>query len=241
MTDLNYELVHATAEMADERSALLQLLLRDLGLSHTKPTEATWSNSRGSSSKIDYVLYRTPSQETLDQGVAGLSHTKPTEATWSNSRGSSSKIDYVLYRTPSQETLDQGVATGSDELLGSDHQLITFCVAVNKGPRKRVRQRRTNCGKWVVDYTKAVPLCNKLACDVDVSGAEEDCRRSQDPLQKRQLGRDIVASRAEAKKAWRMELFDRAAAGDYQVISYFRRKQSLKLDSACSGIVVRTG
>ena len=201
MTDLNYELVHATAEMADERSALLQLLLRDLGLSHTKPTEATWSNSRGSSSKIDYVLYRTPSQETLDQGVA----------------------------------------TGSDELLGSDHQLITFCVAVNKGPRKRVRQRRTNCGKWVVDYTKAVPLCNKLACDADVSGAEEDRRRSQDPLQKRQLGRDIVASRAEAKKAWRMELFDRAAAGDYQVISYFRRKQSLKLDSACSGIVVRTG
>ena len=219
MTDLNYELVHATAEMADERSALLQLLLRDLGLSHTKPTEATWSNSRGSSSKIDYVLYRTPSQETLDQGVA----------------------------------------TGSDELLGSDHQLITLCVAVNKGPRKRVRQRRTNCGKWVVDYTKAVPLCNKLACDADVSGADvdeeaflricrkscfrprsfrfrdtpeikqliEDRRRSQDPRQKRQLGRDIVASRAEAKKAWRMELLDRAAAGDYQVISYFRRKQSL--------------
>ena len=54
----------------------------------------------------------------------------------------------------------------------------------------------------------------------------EEGKKSGDSLQKRQLGREIVHRRAEAKKQWRTDLLDRAAAGDYQVISYFRRKQA---------------
>ena len=69
MCDLNYELVHVTSTSSDERSALLNLLERDLGLTHTVPQVYTWSNTRGSQSKIDYVLFRTPHQQTFDMQV----------------------------------------------------------------------------------------------------------------------------------------------------------------------------
>ena len=50
-------LVHVTSESSDERSALLNLLERDLGLSHTIPLSHTWTNTRGAQTKIDYILY----------------------------------------------------------------------------------------------------------------------------------------------------------------------------------------
>ena len=118
---------------------------------------------------------------------------------------------------------------------------------------------RTKCGKWIVDYTKAIPKLDDLAARADlacedlaeadfVQVASQSCHRpcrfrfvdnpeikqlihqrkhSTDPLEKRHLGREIVHKRAESKKSWRTELLDRAASGDYQVISYFRRKQAL--------------
>ncbi|CAE7493888.1 unnamed protein product [Symbiodinium sp. CCMP2592] len=101
MADLNYELFRTTAESSDERSALLNLLERDLGLTHTLPTTHTWSNTRGSASRIDYILYRVPHQETWDMQV-----------------------------------VDE-----SDRILDSDHRLVTLCVGVWRGRRKR--QRRT--------------------------------------------------------------------------------------------------
>ena len=42
--------------------------------------------------------------------------------------------------------------------------------------------------------------------------------------------------RAEAQKTWRTELLDKAASGDYQVISYFRRKQALSASQYCLGV-----
>ena len=216
MSDLNYELIDLTAEMVDERSTLLHMLVRDLGLSHTRPNTFTWSNTRGSSSRIDYILYRTPHQQTCEEQV----------------------VD------------------DSDHILPSDHRLCTLCV-LQKGLPKRKRQKRTNCGKWLVDYTKAIPALNRLASKADLEGqdlAEQDFliatqkarfrpkglrfqdppelrqliqerKAMTDPLTKRKLGRDIVSRRADLKKRWRTSLLDRAASGDYQVISYFRRKQ----------------
>ncbi|CAE7493906.1 unnamed protein product [Symbiodinium sp. CCMP2592] len=124
---------------------------------------------------------------------------------------------------------------------------------------KRQRQRRSQCGKWLADYTKAVPLLNEIAERADLSSQDlceadfldvsrRSCFRprrfrfvdtseikelirtrksSTNPAEKRELGREIVQKRAEAKKSWRTDLLDRAAAGDFQVISYFRRKQSI--------------
>ena len=125
-------LVHVTSESSDERSALLNLLERDLGLSHTIPPVHTWSNTRGSQTKIDYILYRTPRSETLD--------TKVVEE--------------------------------SDTVLGSDHRMVILTVSLNKIPGRRARQKRTRCGKWLLDYANAAPALNNLATQADLQGKD---------------------------------------------------------------------
>ena len=129
MCDLNYELLHATAELSDERSALLNLLERDLGLSHTVRNTFTWSNTRVSCSKTDYILYRTPHVDTLDMQVV----------------------------------------EDSGHIMNTDHRLVTLCVSVGKCNKRRARQRRIKCGKWIVDYTKAIPKLNDLAAKADLA------------------------------------------------------------------------
>ena len=129
ISDLHYELLHATSELSDERNALLNLLERDLGLSHTVPSTFTWSNTRGSCSKIDDILYRTPHVDTLDMQVV----------------------------------------EESDHIMSTDHRLVTLCVSVGKCNRRRSRQRRTKCHKWIVDYTKAIPKLNDLAARADLA------------------------------------------------------------------------
>ena len=199
----------------------------------------------------------------------GLSHTIPHTYTWSNTRGSQSKIDYILYRTPHQQTLDMQVVEESDFILDSDHRLVTACVGLLRNRPRRQRQQRTKCGKWIVDYTKAVPALNELATVADLeskdldesemlSVASKSCFRprrfrfvdspeikalihSSDPLENRHLGREIVHRRAEAKKQWRTDLLDKAASGDYQAISYFRRKQAQTASQLTYCLRVRRG
>ncbi|CAE6941294.1 BXL5 [Symbiodinium sp. CCMP2592] len=158
-----------------------------------------------------------------------------------------------------RETWDMQVVEESDRLLDSDHRLVSLCVGVWRGRRKRQRQRRSQCGKWLVDYTKAVPLLNAMGEKADLN-AEDLCesdfldvsrrscfrprrfrfvdtseikglirmrKSSSNPGEKRELGREIVQKRADAKKSWRTDLLDRAASGGFQVISYFKRKQSI--------------
>ena len=50
----------------------------------------------------------------------------------------------------------------SDVVIGSDHRMVTLSVSLNKCPSRRARQKRTMCGKWLVDYTKAIPALNDL-------------------------------------------------------------------------------
>ncbi|CAE7653091.1 unnamed protein product [Symbiodinium sp. CCMP2592] len=157
MADLNYEMLHVTAESSDERSALLNLLERDLGLTHTIPSTYTWSNTRGSTSHIDYILYRVPHQETWDMQVI----------------------------------------EESDRVLDSDHRLVTLCVGLCRGRRKRQRQHRTKCGKWLVDYTKAVPLLNDMAVNADL-GARALVEADFLDVARR----EVVQKRAAAKKGW---------------------------------------
>ena len=69
--DTNYELLEHVPRThhSDERAMMWQMLKRDLGLSCTKPQEDTWSDTRGASSKIDFLCYRSPCLETVCQSV----------------------------------------------------------------------------------------------------------------------------------------------------------------------------
>ena len=65
--DTNYEL--ASTDRADEREVCAKLLLRNFGLTHTNPATYTWSNTRGSYSKIDYILLSSPDNVIASQDV----------------------------------------------------------------------------------------------------------------------------------------------------------------------------
>ena len=57
--DLNLEVFKDTSQ--DERRVYLEDMVINHALSISHPAEPTWYNSRGSSSAIDYLLYRAPS------------------------------------------------------------------------------------------------------------------------------------------------------------------------------------
>ena len=70
--DANYELGSArhgeSTGRVDEREVYSHLLLRNFGLTHTR-VSYTWSNTRGASSKIDYILLSSPTNELKDQWI----------------------------------------------------------------------------------------------------------------------------------------------------------------------------
>ncbi|CAE7306848.1 unnamed protein product [Symbiodinium sp. CCMP2592] len=65
--DLNYDILDIVS--VDERGVPFGQLLRDLGLSHSTPHSATWRNSRGSESRLDFLLFSLPSMVKSDDGV----------------------------------------------------------------------------------------------------------------------------------------------------------------------------
>ena len=60
---------HLDPNASDERSFLAAGLMQQHGLVSTRPNVYTWSNQRGSESKIDFVLTCSPSGELLSQAV----------------------------------------------------------------------------------------------------------------------------------------------------------------------------
>ena len=71
--DTNYEL-GAVEDMtdpnqADERGFLAQDIIHRYGFVSTKPSTYTWSNTRGSQSKIDFILVSTPTIDLLSDQV----------------------------------------------------------------------------------------------------------------------------------------------------------------------------
>ena len=61
----------------------------------------------------------------------------------------------------------------------------------------------------------------------EVTQLIRDREGASDPTTKRQLGTKVVLKRAEFKKTLRTEVLDRAAAGDYQVISFSEEEAKL--------------
>ena len=191
----------------------------------------------------------------------GFVHTRPDSYTWSNSRGSQSKIDFIMVSTPAINLTSDTVHTESDYFLDCDHRAVSasYCVM---GPSKtkapRTRRHRNRCGKWRVDGSKAVGLCNKLAEKVELQGRDfnvEDLQALSDSVsfrpktyrykdpdhilqlikqrkllqgpEARQLGKDILRLRAAAKTTWLTSVLDKASQGDFSAIAYLKKRQNV--------------
>ena len=71
--DTNYELGPVESmenpNSSDERGFLSRSIMQQHNLIATKPSDYTWSNTRGSKSKIDFILVSTPIEELLQDKV----------------------------------------------------------------------------------------------------------------------------------------------------------------------------
>ena len=57
LSDLNLDLMSLQSQENDERRVLLEGFMSEFGLDRTFPHKPTWCNSRGASSRIDYLLF----------------------------------------------------------------------------------------------------------------------------------------------------------------------------------------
>ena len=78
MVDTNYELGPIEQlldpNLVDERGCIAGSILQQHGFVHTRPSEFTWTNFRGSVSKIDFIWFSGPTLDIADQRVFLDSH-----------------------------------------------------------------------------------------------------------------------------------------------------------------------
>ena len=186
----------------------------------------------------------------------GLSFSKPSHSTWHNTRGSESRIDYLLFSLPSMQVQDDRVHLGSDEVIGSDHCVVSVSLGlVGKSGRRRFKNSR--CGKWWINAPAFTSNCEELAEQLDLSMQDlsvqqiakvcqttskriTSCRYVDGPEIKawvqerkaltgaaaRRKAKEIADARKQAKHAYLCQLLERGAAGDFRALTYFRKRNS---------------
>ena len=185
-----------------------------------------------------------------------LSFSRPSHSTWHNTRGSESRIDYLLFSLPSMQVQDDRVHFGSDEVIGSDHCVVSVSLGlVGKSGRRRFKNSR--CGKWWINAPAFTTKCEELAEQLDLSMQDlsvqqiakvcqstskriTSCRYIDGPEIKawvrerkaltgaaaRRKAKEIADARKRAKQAHLCQLLEKGAAGDFRALTYFRKRNS---------------
>ena len=114
--DTNYDL-QALENMehpnqADERGFIIRGIMQQFGLVSTKPNTFTWSNSRGSTSKIDYILVSTPTINLVRDNVH-----EDTDFLLGCDHRAVSTANRVLNHLKSPEPPDRTIDVGSGVLM----------------------------------------------------------------------------------------------------------------------------
>ena len=220
--DTNYELgavESRTNTVSDERELYAGLLLRNFGLTHTSPETFTWCNTRGSESKIDYILLSSPSLGFTQQQVLvdsnfllGSDHRAVTA---SFTRGAPCSPP----RPKRRSNLCGKWLANSDRVFSEAQSL---CHTLDLSERDLTCSdlaslaARTSFSPPSLRYKDPPEIVDKIRQRRRLSGREA-----------RELGKEIVRLRAIAKNLWLTKLLDRSANGDFKAISYFRRRQAV--------------
>ena len=237
LTDSNYELgfPHEMQDpnSSDERRLIAGAIMQNHGLVATQPSVYTWSNQRGSSSKIDFVLLGSVSSSFSSQGVfqdsdfqLGCDH-RAIYATFellgkppTSRRHRSRKINKCgKWRVDSAKLLEQAARKAEALDLGNGDLDISAIEDLSSACSFRPKSLRCVDSDLIRDKIKERRL---------LGGADA-----------RALGKEIAALRKEAKTAWLTSVLDRASKRDFFAISYFKRRNSVI--SAHSNYVVRAG
>ena len=218
--DLNYELMHVQPDAQDARGSMLQHFLRSFGTTHTTPHAHTWSNSRGSHSRIDYLLFSTPYQETTDQGVATSSDSilrSDHRLVWVN----------LVSHKPSKK---HRRCPHTNKCGTWDVDVTAALLACNQ-LAERLEQNHAPISPLDLEALATASSRRPKPCRYQDSAYIQQLialRKGSDPQLSKELALQIVQQRSQDKRVWRTELLERAAAGDYKAISYFRKRQAVR-------------
>ena len=217
--DLNYEFVHVSPQTQDYRGLLLQLFLRDFQLSSTLPQECTWSNTRGSSSRIDYVLFRVPEMLCYDERV----HRDSAAILSSDHKACSAHISFLRVKKSRRAYVATKCGKWKLQVPSSVKACADLAAALKS---------RSDAVLTPQDWQGLASQCSVRHTPsryrdpphvLEIIAAR---RQATDREDQRALALEVVHARAVAKKEWRTRLLERAASGDFVAITYFRRRQS---------------
>ncbi|CAE7360009.1 pol [Symbiodinium sp. CCMP2592] len=212
--DLNYDILDIVR--VDERGIPFGRLLRELGLSHSRPVSATWRNTRGASSRIDYFLFSLPSMTVRDdrvhvgsEEIVGSDHSAITltletvgragRRRFFNTRCGKWWVDAPQLSSKCEQLAEQLDLSMQD--LTMQH-LTTICQHSSK--------RITSC------RYRDSPEIKQLIRD----------RKLLRGLPARQLAKRIADERKVAKREWLSDLLAKGAEGDFRALSYFKKRNS---------------
>ena len=212
--DLNYDILDIVS--VDERGVPFEQLLRDLGLSHSKPTPPTWSNTRGSQSRLDFLLFSLPSMIKSDDRVhvgsddiVGSDHCavsislhtvgRSGRRRFQNSKCGKWRVDAPNFAARC-ETLAEDLDLSCRDLDMSDIEAVC----------SKSCRRITSCR-----YTDGPDIRAMIQKRKSLRGAPA-----------RSLAKEIADARKVAKQKWLTGLLEQGAAGDFRALSYFRKRNS---------------
>ena len=224
LLDTNYELgaveFHLQPNNADERGFLIAGIIQQYGLLHTRPQTYTWSNSRGSQSKIDYILVSTPTIDLCTDQV----HVDSDFLLGCDHRAVSTSFRVCSPKTPQNQRKKRAPnKCGQWRVDGSKTLRLAEQLAERldlQGKDLRVED--------LEELSNSVSFRPKSYRYQDPAHIKDMIkqRRLLSGSEARRLGKDILRARASAKSKWLTELLDKGSQGDFQAIAYFKRRQS---------------
>lgn len=177
----------------------------------------------------------------------------PCEPTWKDKTYDFFLMSPALHSRLLDQHSAPGQIHGQRELLGCDHQLVTWDIFLRTKPRRRPFTVKRYTGKWLVDANRladALPtfppsrpwqsICQiakhsqyKLPSKkyVDSPALKTLCtlrNRTIDTTLRASLSRQIIRERRDAKQLWAIDIQTSAAAGDPSSIAFLREKAKRK-------------
>ena len=228
--DANYELSELVPQESDARGPILHTFLRQHGLDLTTPHEHTWSNSRGASSRIDFVAYRTPRLTCLGQAV----HVDTDKTLECDHRA----VSVTVRGMPSQRTRRGRPRHKCGQWRVDPTKALDSCNKLATGIELNDEPLTPNMLETAASSSCQRAVSCRYQDSTEIKGLIRE-RKRVFGRERRDLSKQIAQQRAAARKEWLQHLLNLGAGGDYRAISYFRRRESVAHTHA--SFVIRMG
>ena len=215
----------------DERVVYVEDMVLDHALILSRPSCATWYNSRGSESRIDFAFYRAPRGRLIDDQVCegpehilGTDH-RPVIITMSTAWGRLGKRKRIR---------NSKCGKWKVNLI----QALHACNACAENLELSARDLNLTCLAEVCAESAGRATSCRYRDPPEIKQLIAD-RRALRGSEARMAAVSILQARKKAKATWLQDLLGQAAAGNFHAVSYFRRRG--RVNSQMHGYILRAG